>query len=121
MVLPALSDQTFLVIQRHVFLREGPYATICVISVFNLIGALSRRARKDSVVRLQKPIHGRDGAIIREIYVPKGSDVWIGSYACGTSKTIWGEDALEWKPERWLSPLPNAVHEASFPGVYSHL
>ena len=30
-------------------------------------------------------------------------------------------DALEWKPERWLSPLPQAVIDAHLPGVYSHL
>lgn len=32
----------------------------------------------------------------------------------------WGEDALEWKPERWLKPLPRAVEDAWIPGIYSN-
>ncbi|OBZ67938.1 hypothetical protein A0H81_12339 [Grifola frondosa] len=45
----------------------------------------------------------------------------VGVMACNTSKTIWGDDAYEWKPERWLSPLPNTVSEAHIPGIYSNL
>lgn len=34
---------------------------------------------------------------------------------------IWGDDAYEWKPERWLAPLRNAVTDAHFPGIYSNM
>lgn len=34
---------------------------------------------------------------------------------------IWGPDSGEWKPERWLSPLPDSVLNARIQGVYSHL
>ncbi|KAJ2915661.1 hypothetical protein MD484_g4746, partial [Candolleomyces efflorescens] len=27
----------------------------------------------------------------------------------------------EWKPERWLSPLPDTVPDARVPGIYSHM
>ncbi|KAL1693533.1 hypothetical protein GGG16DRAFT_110973 [Schizophyllum commune] len=37
------------------------------------------------------------------------------------SKDMWGADALEWKPERWLAPLPQSVADAHMPGVYSNL
>ena len=30
-------------------------------------------------------------------------------------------DALEWKPERWLSPLPESIMDSKIPGIYSHL
>ncbi|KAF8824960.1 hypothetical protein HHX47_DHR7000729 [Lentinula edodes] len=33
---------------------------------------------------------------------------------------LWGPDVLEWKPERWLSPLPEAIMNSKMPGVYSH-
>ena len=36
-------------------------------------------------------------------------------------KELWGEDADEWKPERWLSPLPDAALNASIPGVFPNL
>ncbi len=47
--------------------------------------------------------------------------VFVGIMSCNTSKAIWGEDAHEWKPERWLSPLPESVTKAKIPGVYSNL
>jgi hypothetical protein len=34
-------------------------------------------------------------------------------------REIWGEDAEEFKPERWLSALPQSVSEAKLPGIYS--
>jgi hypothetical protein len=38
-----------------------------------------------------------------------------------TEKDTVGEDALEFKPERWISPLPDAVGDAALPGVYFQL
>ncbi|KAH7913655.1 hypothetical protein BJ138DRAFT_1099339 [Hygrophoropsis aurantiaca] len=35
------------------------------------------------------------------------------------NREIWGEDTLEWKPKRWLSPLLKTVTDADIPGVYS--
>ena len=42
-------------------------------------------------------------------------------WASNNDKAIWGEDAREWKPERWLTPLPAAVEDARIPGVYGNL
>ncbi|KAK9176202.1 hypothetical protein WN944_028216 [Citrus x changshan-huyou] len=36
-------------------------------------------------------------------FVPAGSTVTYSIYSVGRMKTIWGEDCLEFKPERWLS------------------
>lgn len=45
-------------------------------------------------------------------YVPAGSSVWYLSYGMGRNKKIWGEDAEDFRPERWLSmetpPTPYA-------------
>lgn len=54
------------------------------------------------------------------ISVPKGTTILISILSGNRNKDLWGEDALEWKPERWLSPLPNSVTEARIPGVYSN-
>ena len=59
--------------------------------------------------------------MISEIPVPKGTDIFLGIQACNTNKALWGDDALEWKPERWLSPLPETLSQARIPGVYSNL
>lgn len=39
---------------------------------------------------------------------------------CNRNKATWGEDALEWNPERWAA-LPQTVLEARIPGVMSNL
>ncbi|CCL99519.1 uncharacterized protein FIBRA_01537 [Fibroporia radiculosa] len=85
------------------------------------VRALSRTANHDTVLPLSEPIVGIDGILIREIPIPKGTTVMIGVLGCNTSKKIWGEDADEWKPERWLSPLPGTVTKDTIPGVYSNL
>ena len=70
---------------------------------------------------LSKPITGRDGSPIDRVAISRGSTVIIGIRCSNTSKEIWGEDAEEWKPERWLSPLPQSVKDARIPGVYSNM
>ena len=62
-----------------------------------------------------------DGTIVREVPVPEGTTIFLNVQACNTNKAIWGEDAEEWKPERWLTPLPESVTEAKIPGIYSNL
>ncbi|XVE59386.1 hypothetical protein DITRI_Ditri05aG0042600 [Diplodiscus trichospermus] len=37
-------------------------------------------------------------------FVPAGSTVTYSIYSVGRMKTIWGEDCMEFRPERWLSP-----------------
>ena len=70
---------------------------------------------------LSEPIQGADGRPITEISVSKGTTVVIGIHGSNRNKAIWGEDAHEWKPERWLSPLPQSLMDAKVPGIYSSL
>ncbi|CAN6566147.1 unnamed protein product [Malus baccata var. baccata] len=37
-------------------------------------------------------------------FVPAGSSVTYSIYATGRMKSTWGDDCLEFRPERWLSP-----------------
>lgn len=78
-------------------------------------------ANKDMVLPLHKPIVGNDGVEVREIIVPKGTNITIANMGANTNSEFWGEDAYEWKPERWQSPLPDSITEARFPGVYSNM
>ena len=74
-------------------------------------------ATPDTVLPLSRHIHGRTGSLITELPVTAGTEVFIGIQGCNTSKEFWGEDALEWNPDRWLSPLPDTIAEAGMPGV----
>ncbi|XP_062156228.1 cytochrome P450 86A8 [Alnus glutinosa] len=40
-------------------------------------------------------------------FVPAGSSVTYSIYATGRMRSTWGEDCLEFRPERWLSPDGN--------------
>lgn len=79
------------------------------------------RACQDTILPLREPAADVDGSVITEIVVPKGTPIVIGILACNESKTLWGEDALDWRPERWLSPPPETLMDAHVPGIYSHL
>ncbi|PIL26669.1 cytochrome P450 [Ganoderma sinense ZZ0214-1] len=80
-----------------------------------------RQAKNDTVLPLSQPLRGVDGTMMSEIPIAKGTVVLSNLPACNRNKAIWGEDALEWKPERWLQPLPKSVEDAHVPGIYSNL
>ncbi|KAG6900250.1 hypothetical protein C0993_000891 [Termitomyces sp. T159_Od127] len=80
-----------------------------------------RVARKDVVLPLSTPIKGIDGREMDSILVPKDTKIFIAILNANRDPLLWGADSLQWKPERWLVPLPKALHEARMPGIYSHL
>ncbi|KAF5346787.1 hypothetical protein D9758_015732 [Tetrapyrgos nigripes] len=101
-----------------------PYLdAICreTLRLFPPLPHVFRYALQDTVLPLSTPITGNDGTPITELHVPKDTRIMISILNSNRNPAIWGPDALEWKPERWLSPLPNEVVEAHIPGVYSHL
>ncbi|KZT68370.1 cytochrome P450 [Daedalea quercina L-15889] len=79
-----------------------------------------RMADKDTVLPLSEPIHTTDGKIMDAVPVTKGSQFLLGYLGCNLSKSLWGEDALEWNPERWMS-LPTTVTQGHIPGAYSNI
>ncbi|KAJ7584809.1 cytochrome P450 [Mycena floridula] len=78
-------------------------------------------ANQDTVLPLSVPIRAVDGSELNEIFIPKNTYINVSILSANRNPAIWGPDALEWKPERWLSPLPSTVKDAPKPGVYSHL
>ena len=71
---------------------------------------------------LMWPIKSADGkSEIHEIPVRKNTNVIVSILGANRCKAVWGEDAYEWKPERWLSPLPDSVAKAHLPGVYASM
>lgn len=70
---------------------------------------------------LSTPIIGIDGTKMHEIFVPKGTMLTIAIMNANRDPEIWGNDAQDWVPDRWLSPLPESVSEAHLPGVYSQM
>ena len=75
----------------------------------------------DDVLQLREPIQGTDGSSLKQIHVPKGTVIVPGLLTCNTDKNMWVEDALQWRPERWLIPLPETVQQAQIPSIYANL
>jgi cytochrome P450 len=85
------------------------------------VTSVQRTAMQDVVLPLSSPVKGLDGKELHEIHVPKGTNITISILAANRNPDIWGPDAEEWKPDRWLAPLPESVINAHLPGIYSHL
>ncbi|KAK7466363.1 hypothetical protein VKT23_005090 [Stygiomarasmius scandens] len=90
------------------------------LRLFPPVPLLFRTALRDAILPLSKPISSTNGST-NEIFIPQGTQIMISIINCNRDPDIWGQDAMEWKPERWLEPLPDAVLEAKIPGVYSPL
>ncbi|THH09099.1 hypothetical protein EW145_g2244 [Phellinidium pouzarii] len=102
-----------------------PYLdAICreTLRVYPPVTQLSRTTKNDVIMPLMWPIKSADGkSEIKEISLKKNTNVIISIIGANRSKLIWGEDAEEWKPERWLEPLPESVSKAHLPGVYASI
>ena len=81
---------------------------------------LASSARTDVVLPLSAPIQDVDGHKVHEIFVPKNTNVFAQIYNLNRDPSIWGSDGAEWKPERWLAPLPQSVADANIQGVYAN-
>ncbi|GAB2231992.1 hypothetical protein Droror1_Dr00011011 [Drosera rotundifolia] len=46
--------------------------------------------------------------------VDRGTKIYFFMYAMGRTKSIWGEDCLEFKPERWINDQGKLKHEPSY-------
>ncbi|KAL1743130.1 cytochrome P450 [Schizophyllum fasciatum] len=91
------------------------------LRLFPPIPQMLRMTRQDTVLPFDRPVTGVDGKLVSEVHVPEGTPVVIGIMNANRNSGIWGDDAMEWKPERWLKPLPDSVTDAHMPGIYSHL
>lgn len=68
------------------------------------------------------PVKSQDGKHeITSIPLKKDTDIVISILNANRSTRIWGPDAEEWKPERWLSPMPESISKAHLPGVYASM
>jgi len=108
----------------HDELVSLPYLdAVCkeTLRLYPPVSILFRTTRKDVVLPLSKPIRGVDGKEMGEIPIPNNTTIIIGIMASNRNPDLWGEDVLEWKPERWLSPLPDSLTAAHIPGVYSNM
>ena len=61
------------------------------------------RARQTTTLPLQFPVLSSTGEEVTSVVVPEGTSVIISILAANHNKAVWGDDASEWRPERWLN------------------
>ncbi|KAI0692278.1 cytochrome P450 [Cytidiella melzeri] len=89
-----------------------------VLRYHSIVPQSTRVATKDDIIPCSTPYTDRHGVQRNHIHIQKGDMVMIPIHALDRYKPYWGEDAGEFKPERWEN-LPDAVK--AVPGVYGNL
>ncbi|KAI0763289.1 cytochrome P450 [Trametes elegans] len=87
-----------------------------VVRLFPVLPSSLRIATEDTLLPLGEPVH-INGQAHDRIWVGKGTPIVMPILAINRDKALWGEDAFEFKPERWDS-LPEAV--SSIPGIWAN-
>lgn len=72
------------------------------------------------------PFSNHHDSTLSTVTIPVGTTIFVGIAGSNRLESVWGPDAKEWKPQRWLSgkatgELPDGVDDtmARLPGVYS--
>jgi len=63
---------------------------------------IERVAQEDDVLPLTRPMVDRSGKVHQSLPVPKGTAVNVSCLGYNLNPDVWGPDAMEFRPERWL-------------------
>ncbi|KAJ4473121.1 cytochrome P450 [Lentinula aciculospora] len=102
-------------------LNTLPYLDAVVkesLRLYAPVPSVLRVASHDDVIPLSQPLKDKKGVEHHSISVAKGQAVIVPLLALNRDKATWGDDAMEFKPERW-EKVPEAA--TSVPGVWSHM
>ena len=54
------------------------------------------------MIPLSQPVHARSGKLVNHITVGKGMYLTVSVSSMNRSTALWGADAKEFRPERWM-------------------
>ncbi|KAJ8690780.1 hypothetical protein PTI98_012179 [Pleurotus ostreatus] len=83
-----------------------------------ILPAISRTAEEDDIVPLAVPVVTSDGQTIKELHVSKGQDFSISICGYNRLRSVWGDDAESWNPQRFLEM---SKEKQTTVGVYANL
>ncbi|KAK7271644.1 hypothetical protein RJT34_27713 [Clitoria ternatea] len=95
-------------------------AKVGVLSVEDVKNLVYLHGAICEALRLFPPIPFERKQAIEDDMLPSGHSVkkntivLLSLYAMGRFEDIWGEDCMEFKPERWISERGGIVHEPSY-------
>ncbi|KAJ7501076.1 cytochrome P450 monooxygenase [Mycena galericulata] len=82
------------------------------------VSYVTRIAAVDDVMPLATPCVDSKGRSHSALTIPKGQIIRVPIADVNTDTSLWGEDAAEFKPQRW-SALPDSVH--NIPTVWGNM
>lgn len=103
--------------------NELPYLDAVVRELLRLhpFGDINRYATQNDRIPLSQPIIAANGKKLGVLSIAAGTTITIPVHCINRSEAIWGEDAKQFIPERWLvkDGIPSKAQE--FPGYYHSL
>ena len=91
-------------------LNALPYLDLVVRETLRLhapVTITSRVAMRDDVLPLSAPLTDKHGNVVTEIPIREGQRIIMPILALHTAKSVWGEDALEFKYVHISSSVPS--------------
>ncbi|SJL05138.1 uncharacterized protein ARMOST_08511 [Armillaria ostoyae] len=73
-----------------------------VLRLHPLVYGLFREPAQDDILPLAEPITTSDGKLCSQIPIRKGQVVMASIYSYNRLPSVWGDDAEEWNPSRFL-------------------
>ncbi|KAH9854395.1 PAH-inducible cytochrome P450 monooxygenase PC-PAH 1 [Lenzites betulinus] len=73
-----------------------------VLRLHPIVYGLVRESTRDDVLPLSTPITSTTGEVMDEIPIPKGTTCAISIWAYNRLPQVWGPDADEFNPHRWI-------------------
>ncbi|EAU81974.2 cytochrome P450 [Coprinopsis cinerea okayama7 len=102
-------------------LNALPYLDAVVRETLRLhppVVATMRAAIADDVIPLGVPFTDRNGKVHDSIQIREGQTILIPIAMVNRIESLWGPDAHEYRPERWLGKLPDAV--SGIPNIWGN-
>ncbi|KAF8598684.1 cytochrome P450 [Ceratobasidium sp. AG-I] len=87
------------------YMDAMPWLDAVTKEVFRLHSAgsqIERTALKDDILQLQNPLKSEKGDEVTHLYIKAGQLIHIPVPSASRIKSVWGEDANEFRPQRWL-------------------
>ncbi|KAF8521878.1 cytochrome P450 [Hysterangium stoloniferum] len=80
-----------------------------------------REAVNDEILPLIEPLRTTSGELVDNVHISRGTSVVIPIHIMNKAKSIWGDNAHEFEPSRWLSSEIGIPGKARDIHGYSHM